>query len=88
MAVCSGQFGRYQAIETHPDYRRQGICTALVSTVGKHAIEAEGCRVVLLGADPKGPALGLYQSIGFSIQDMQWGLLLDGESGGTVLEAD
>ena len=84
MVICSDHLGRYQSIETHPDYRRQGICTALVSKVRRHAMENEGCRAELLGAEPKGHALGLYQKLGFTIQDTQWGLLLGGESGGPV----
>lgn len=80
MVLCSDRMGRYQSIETHPEYRRRGICSALVATVGRHAIEPAGCSTVLLGADPKGPAIGLYQRLGFVIEDTQWGLLSGGES--------
>ncbi len=86
MVLCSDHRGRYQSIETHPEYRRRGICSALVSTVGRHAIESAGCRSVLLGADPKGPAIGLYQRLGFVIEDTQWGLLSGGESDGLAAE--
>ena len=54
--------------------------------MARHAIESAGCRSVLLGADPKGPAIDLYQRLGFVIEDTQWGLLLGGESDGQDAE--
>ena len=80
MVSCSDRLGRYQAVETHPDFRRRGVCSTLVSRVGQHALKRGGCRALLLGADGEGPALGLYRRLGFEMDTVQRGLLLGGES--------
>lgn len=59
-----GDIGRFQEVETHPDHRRQGVCTALIANVARRALDAGAARVVL-GADPDGPALALYRRLGF-----------------------
>ncbi len=80
MVFCSDRLGRYQAVETHPDFRRRGVCSTLVVTVGQHAMQSGGCRALLLGADGEGPALGLYRRLGFETDTVQRSLLLGGES--------
>jgi putative acetyltransferase len=77
---CSDRLGRYQAVETHPDFRRRGVCSALISTVGQDALGRGGCRALLLGADGEGPALGLYRRLGFKTDTNQRALLLGGDS--------
>ena len=75
MVRCPDGLGRFQEVETHPAHRRRGVCATLVSTVGRHALD-RGCRAVLLGADPEGPALGLYTRLGFRPGALQHGLIL------------
>ncbi len=56
--------GRFQAVETHPDHRRQGVCSALVAAVCRDAL-ARGLETLVLEAELDGPALGLYRRLGF-----------------------
>lgn len=60
-----GELGRYRAVETHPDFRRRGVCSALVSHVGRHAVEQLGVERLVIEADVSGPAVGLYRRLGF-----------------------
>ena len=60
-----GDLGRFQAVETHPEYQRRGICSTLIPHVARHAFEVHGVRRVLLAADGIGPAVGLYRRLGF-----------------------
>lgn len=55
--------GRFQSVETHPAHRRQGVCSALMSTVAADALQRH--PAVHLSAEPEGPALGLYTHLGF-----------------------
>ena len=50
MVDCPDGMARFQSVETHPDHRRAGVCSTLVSTVGRDALE-RGFTQVLLGAD-------------------------------------
>jgi len=84
---CANGLGRFQAVETHPDHRRQGVCSSLVAATGNAALAAGGCRSVLLGVDAEGPALGLYTSLGFRPGTTQHSLILGGEPTSIRLEA-
>jgi len=79
LVSCPDGLGRFQAVETHPEHRRQGVCSALVATVGHAALTRGGCRAVLLGADAEGPALGLYKRMDFRPGARQHSLLLGGD---------
>lgn len=72
MAHCNTEIGanlgRFQAVEVHPDFRRRGVATALISTVARDAMLRLRCPRVLLEADPTGPAIALYERIGFRRQ--------------------
>lgn len=80
MVRCSDGWGRFQSVETHPEFRRRGVCSTLVSTVGNDALGRGGCSAVILGADGEGPALSLYRRLGFEPGEKQHSLLLGGES--------
>ena len=73
-----GSLGRFQSVETHPGYRRQGVCSTLVTAVAEHALQRH--RVLLLAAEPDGPALGLYRRLGFVEVGWQRTLLRSGQS--------
>ncbi len=72
MAHCDtpmgSNLGRFQAVEVHPRFQRRGVATALISTVARDAMERLGCPRVLLEADPTGPAIALYERVGFRRQ--------------------
>lgn len=61
---CAQGLARFQSVETHPEFRRRGICSALISRVAREAHDT-GARKLLLGVDPEGPAIGLYEGLGF-----------------------
>ncbi|MGH8979621.1 MAG: GNAT family N-acetyltransferase [Acidimicrobiales bacterium] len=58
---------RYQQVETHPAHRRRGLAGSLL-----HAAAAEGAtrwpraHQLVIVADPAGPAISLYRSLGFA----------------------
>ena len=76
MVVCPDGRGRYQSVETHPDFRRRGICPALVSHMGQHALSTLGCNTLVLGANPRGLAIHIYSRLGFITGDWQHALSL------------
>lgn len=61
--VPCGDVGRFQVVETHPEYRRQGVCTTLIATLARAGLKKH--RALLLCAEPDGPALELYRRLGF-----------------------
>jgi GNAT superfamily N-acetyltransferase len=67
---------RYQSVETHPDFRRRGLAGALVVAGGKHAAAAFGAHTLVIVADPDGPPVNLYRSLGFSDAERQVQLTL------------
>jgi putative acetyltransferase len=64
MVECE-ELGRFQSVETHPDWRRRGVCASLISTVARHALGELGKQRLLLSAEINGPALELYKRLGF-----------------------
>lgn len=66
--------GRYQAVGTHPDFRRQGICGALVVAAGEDARKRFGVSTLVITADPDYHALRLYESVGFRPTERQIGV--------------
>jgi len=52
-------------VVVHPAHRRRGIARTLLSAALTHQRQARPGERVLLAADPRGVALGLYTSLGF-----------------------
>lgn len=67
----AGGPGRYQEVATDPAWRRQGLATELVCRAGAFAADALGCRTLVIVADPEGPGIGLYRSLGFCDRERQ-----------------
>jgi ribosomal protein S18 acetylase RimI-like enzyme len=65
---------RFQDVETHPDARRQGLAGTLVYSAAAYALDNLAARTLVLVADPAGPAIGLYRSLGFADREYQVGL--------------
>jgi GNAT superfamily N-acetyltransferase len=61
----TGDLGRFQTVETHPDYRRRGYAGTLVFQAARHALGAMGLTTLVLVADADSPAERLYRSVGF-----------------------
>lgn len=68
--------GRYQHVETHPEYRRQGIASTMVHGLARNAFERRGASTLVIAADPDGPAAALYKRLGFALRELTFGLEL------------
>ena len=71
MVRCPGRRGRFQSVESHPEFRRRGVCSMLVSTMGRHALEELDCDMLLMGVNPDGMALHIYAKLGFILGKWQ-----------------
>ena len=69
-----GEVGRFQSVETHPDFRRRGICSTLVHIASQHAFEQMNIETLVMVADPADHAIGIYRSVGFRDQEKQIGV--------------
>lgn len=70
------QTGRFQSIETHPDYRRKGICSFLLHGVVKHTMELAEVPDLVICTDIDSDASRVYKSIGFEGRSIQYGVSL------------
>jgi GNAT superfamily N-acetyltransferase len=70
----SGKLGRFQQVGTHPAYRRQGICGALVYQASQYALERMKIETLVMVADENYHAAKIYESIGFESKEHQVGL--------------
>lgn len=68
------QLGRYQSVQTHPNYRRQGIASYLVSQSGIYALDHFGIKTLVIVAKSGSQAERLYQAAGFEIVEHQTGI--------------
>lgn len=64
--------GRFQYVETHPGFRRRGLCRALVHAACRHGFERCGWHTLVMGADPHDVAIGIYRQVGFRDHDRLW----------------
>ena len=68
------ELGRYQSVQTHPDFRRRGIAGALVYQAGRYAFENHDIEQLVIVAEVDSSARRLYQSIGFKFTEYQMGI--------------
>lgn len=66
--------GRFQHVETHPAWRRRGLCSALIHTVCRHGFDEMKLDTLVIVADPDDVAIGLYESMGFRRGASTWHL--------------
>lgn len=59
-----GPAGRFQYVETHPDFRRRGICATLVYEVGRAALRDGRATELVIAAEGEEVAR-IYASVGF-----------------------
>lgn len=62
---------RFQHVQTHPAHRRQGLGTHLTSAAAAIAQRCWTIDRLVIVADPAGPAIGLYRSLGFEQAELQ-----------------
>jgi ribosomal protein S18 acetylase RimI-like enzyme len=60
-----GELARYQAVVTDAAHRRRGIASTLIHHAAERARRDWGSELLLLEADPGGPAIALYRRLGF-----------------------
>lgn len=68
--------GRYQTVQTHPEFRQRGIGTALISKSGQQAFDKYDLRMLVIVSEEDSPARRLYESVGFKRRESQVGLTL------------
>jgi GNAT superfamily N-acetyltransferase len=66
--------GRYQAVETHPDFRRRGIAGTLVYIAGCQAKADYNLHTLVIVAEQASSPARLYESLGFQLTEKQIGL--------------
>jgi len=70
----SGEVGRYQTVETHPEHRCRGYAGTLVYQSARQGFIDMGLRTLVIVADADSSAELLYHSIGFVPTERQVGL--------------
>lgn len=63
--VRLGTRARYQDVVVHAGYRRRGIAARLVRVAGEWALTSPDVRELVIVATRGGPAIGLYERLGF-----------------------
>jgi GNAT superfamily N-acetyltransferase len=71
----NGGLGRYQHVDTHPDWRRQGICSRLLYEAARLARERLDVDTLVIAADREYHALDLYRKVGFQDRELTTGLM-------------
>jgi GNAT superfamily N-acetyltransferase len=67
--------GRYQSVETHPDFRRRGIAGRMVYEAGVQAMTEHGLDTLVIIAEADSSPSRLYESAGFNPVEKNVGLL-------------
>jgi ribosomal protein S18 acetylase RimI-like enzyme len=62
---------RYQHVQTHPEHRRHGLAGHLVAIAAGIAVGRWDVERFVIVADPDGPAINLYRSLGFHDTELQ-----------------
>ncbi|MFC6617002.1 GNAT family N-acetyltransferase [Deinococcus radiophilus] len=68
------RLARYQSVETHPDWRSQGLAGNLVVAAGDWARRDLGADRLVIVADTEYHAQALYQRLGFGVAEPEWAL--------------
>jgi ribosomal protein S18 acetylase RimI-like enzyme len=71
-----GGLARFQRVETHPDFRRRGICGTLVYEAARQARSSLGAERMVIVADENYHAGRIYAALGFRRTERQLGLEL------------
>lgn len=62
---------RFQHVQTHLEHRRQGLASHLTAAAAGMAHRRWPIDRLVIVADPKGPAIGLYRALGFRQVELQ-----------------
>lgn len=69
-----GALGRFQTVQTHPLWRRRGLCTALVRGVSAWGFAHWQLDRAVICADPHDVAVGIYRALGYRDIASHWHL--------------
>ena len=69
--------GRFQDVQTHPDWRRRGAASAVLAALADEQRRAGRTRLVLVVGEDNPPARAAYRRLGF----------VDGDRATTALRA-
>ncbi|MCP4197652.1 MAG: GNAT family N-acetyltransferase [Proteobacteria bacterium] len=69
-----GGVGRFQSVETHPDFRRRGIAGTLIYEAGRRAKAEYDLHTLVIVAEQASSPARLYESLGFQPTEKQVGL--------------
>jgi len=74
-----GLFGRdgiarFQAVGVQPNFRRRGICRALLAHASRYGLGEHGAKALVIVAESGSHARALYESAGFAPTERQVGL--------------
>ncbi len=72
--VATDGRGRFQAVDTAPAFRRQGICSRLVVEAAHLAAAEYNTAQLVILADVHYHAVGLYESLGFERTEQHFGV--------------
>ncbi|SHO56682.1 GNAT family N-acetyltransferase [Vibrio quintilis] len=59
--------GRFQNVETHPDFRQRGICKTMVHDISAEAMKTRPVQHLILHADSQYIAAQIYRSVGYEV---------------------
>ncbi|MFC4455086.1 GNAT family N-acetyltransferase [Deinococcus sonorensis] len=76
---------RFQVVETHPEFRGQGLCGSLLAYAAQVGAEQLKAHTLVLVADPAYHAVRIYRSLGF--QDTEQQVALERAPAGAQLPA-
>lgn len=62
---------RFQNVDTHPGYRRQGLAGTLVHKASQYAKREMAAQTLVIVADPDDVAIRVYRSVGFQDTETQ-----------------
>lgn len=68
---ASSGLARFQAIETHPDFRGRGLAGTLVHHASRYGFEELAARTLVMVADPDYVAVRIYRAVGFADSERQ-----------------
>ena len=66
--------GRFQSVETHPDFRRRGVPGTLIFGAGRQAKADYDLDTLVIVAEQASSPAQLYESLGFQLTEKQVGL--------------
>jgi GNAT superfamily N-acetyltransferase len=72
------RIARFQKVETHPDFRRRGLCGTLVHVVARYGLGHLHANTLVMVADPEYHAARIYESVGFRATEKQFGFQKSG----------